>query len=118
MERPSAPPTEIRDPIHGAVAVDPAERSVVDHPFVQRLRGTRQLGFSHLPFPGATHTRYNHSLGVMHLAGRAYDACFRDKPFATREARRAYRHCVRLAALCHDLGHAPFSHAAEYSTVL
>ena len=115
MERPSAPPTEIRDPIHGAVAVDPSERSVVDHPFVQRLRGIRQLGFSHLPFPGATHTRYNHSLGVMHLAGRAYDACFRDKPFATREARRAYRHCVRLAALCHDLGHAPFSHAAEFA---
>ena len=115
MERPSAPPTEIRDPIHGAVAVDDAERAVVDHPFVQRLRGIRQLGFSHLPFPGATHTRYNHSLGVMHLAGRAYDACFRDKPFASREAKRAYRHCVRLAALCHDLGHAPFSHAAEFA---
>lgn len=115
MDRPSAPPTEIRDPIHGAVAVDVAERTVVDHPFVQRLRGIRQLGFSHLPFPGATHTRYNHSLGVMHLAGRAYDACFRDKPFATRESNRSYRHCVRLAALCHDLGHAPFSHAAEFA---
>jgi HD superfamily phosphohydrolase len=115
MERPSVPPTEIRDPIHGAIAVDGPETAVIDHPFVQRLRGIRQLGFSHLPFPGATHTRYNHSLGVMHLAGRAYDACFRDKPFATREAKRAYRHCVRLAALCHDLGHAPFSHAAEFA---
>ena len=115
MEHPSVPPAEIRDPIHGAIAIDPVETAVIDHPFVQRLRGIRQLGFSHLPFPGATHTRYNHSLGVMHLAGRAFDACFRDKPFRTREAKHAFRHCVRLAALCHDLGHAPFSHAAEFA---
>ena len=115
MERPSAAPTEIRDPIHGAIAVDSAETAVIDHASVQRLRGIRQLGFSHLPFPGATHTRYAHSLGVMHLAGRAFDVCFADKPFATREVKRNYRHCVRLAALCHDLGHAPFSHAAEFA---
>ena len=115
MERPSIQPTEIRDPIHGAIAVDSSETTVIDQPFVQRLRGIRQLGFSHLPFPGATHTRYNHSLGVMHLAGRAFDACFRDKPFVDRESKRNYRHCVRLAALCHDLGHAPFSHAAEFA---
>ena len=115
MDRPSMPPMEIRDPIHGAITVDAAEAVVIDHPFVQRLRGIRQLGFSHLPFPGATHTRYNHSLGVMHVAGRAFDACFRDKPFASKEAKQAYRHCVRLAALCHDLGHAPFSHSAEFA---
>jgi uncharacterized protein len=115
MDRPSNPPLEIRDPIHGAVTVDSSEAMVIDHPFVQRLRGIRQLGFSHLPFPGATHTRYNHSLGVMHLAGRAFDACFRDTPFENMEAQRNYRHCVRLAALCHDLGHAPFSHAAEFA---
>jgi HD superfamily phosphohydrolase len=115
MERPLIPLMEIRDPIHGAINVDTTESVVIDHPFVQRLRGIRQLGFSHLPFPGATHTRYNHSLGVMHLAGRAFDVCFRDKPFATRDAKRSFRHCVRLAALCHDLGHAPFSHAAEFA---
>ena len=115
MDRPAIPPTEIRDPIHGAISVDSAETAVIDHASVQRLRGIRQLGFSHLPFPGATHTRYAHSLGVMHLAGRAFDVCFADKPFLTREAKRNYRHCVRLAALCHDLGHAPFSHAAEFA---
>lgn len=115
MDNQGTPPMEIRDPIHGAITVDEAETAIIDHPFMQRLRGIRQLGFSHLPFPGATHTRYNHSLGVMHLAGRAFDACFRDKPFNDKESKRDYRHCVRLAALCHDMGHAPFSHAAEFA---
>ncbi|MAY79999.1 MAG: hydrolase [Deltaproteobacteria bacterium] len=115
MERPVTPATEIRDPIHGAITVDRQETAVIDHPFVQRLRGIRQLGFSHLPFPGATHSRYNHSLGVMHLAGRAFDSCFPDHPFESAESRHNFRHCVRLAAMCHDLGHAPFSHAAEFA---
>jgi HD superfamily phosphohydrolase len=115
MDRPVTPATEIRDPIHGAITVDLQETAVIDHPFVQRLRGIRQLGFSHLPFPGATHSRYNHSLGVMHLAGRAFDSCFPDDPFDNGEERNNFRHCVRLAAMCHDLGHAPFSHAAEFA---
>ena len=67
MRLPPAPPAEIRDPIHGAIPLDGGERSVVDHAFVQRLRGIRQLGFSHLAFPGATHTRFVHSLGVASL---------------------------------------------------
>lgn len=108
-------PKEIRDPIHGGIQLDAHELAVVDHPFVQRLRGIRQLGFSHLPFPGATHTRYAHSLGAMHLAGRAFDACFRDQPFTSPQRAAALRHVVRLAALCHDLGHGPFSHAAEFA---
>jgi HD superfamily phosphohydrolase len=115
MERPVRPPKEIRDPLHGAMGVDSQEMTVIDHRYVQRLRGIGQLGFSHLAFPGATHSRYCHSLGAMHLAGRAFDACFRDNPFASEEARQAYRHCVRLAALCHDLGHPPLSHAAEFA---
>jgi HD superfamily phosphohydrolase len=115
MNLPLPPPLEIRDPIHGAIGVDALELRVIDHPFVQRLRGIRQLGFSHLPFPGATHSRYAHSLGAMHLGGRAFDACFRDDPFPTVERRAALRHCLRLACLTHDLGHAPFSHAAEFA---
>ena len=51
MNRPSIPPMEIRDPIHGAITVDTPESMVIEDPFVQRLRGIRQLGFSHLPFP-------------------------------------------------------------------
>ncbi|RME26041.1 MAG: HD domain-containing protein [Deltaproteobacteria bacterium] len=107
--------TEIRCPVHGAIAVTARERAVVDHPFVQRLRGIRQLGFSHLPFPGATHSRYSHSVGAMHVAGLAFDACFRDHEFSSPERADALRSVVRLAALCHDLGHAPFSHAAEFA---
>jgi len=115
MERPAPPQNEIRDPIHGAVSVDAYEKRVLYHRAVQRMREIRQLGFSHHPFPGATHSRYIHSLGAMHLAGRAFDQCFRDQPFSSGSRRRAFRHCVRLAALCHDLGHAPHSHAAEFA---
>ncbi len=111
----SDPVLEIRDPIHGAIGVDSGERAVIDHQIVQRLRGIRQLGFSHLPFPGATHTRYTHSLGVMHLAGHAFDQCFRSLPFTSPARRRSLRRCLRLAALCHDLGHPPFSHAVEFA---
>jgi len=114
MHRPAAPPFEIRCPLHGAIEVDGDELAVIEAPFLQRLRGIRQLGEPKLPFPGATHSRYAHSLGVMHLAGRAFDSCFRDDPFSSKERRRAYRHVVRLAALCHDVGHPPFSHAAEF----
>ena len=106
---------EVRDPIHGAIVLEPAEVAVVDHPFVQRLRGIKQMGFSELPFPGAVHTRYAHSLGAMELAGRAFDNVFRNDPFEDPVARRRFRDVVRIAALCHDLGHAPFSHCTEFA---
>lgn len=109
------PTHEIRDPIHGGIPVNRPELAVIDHPVVQRLRGVRQLGFAHLAFPGATHTRFLHSLGAMHLAGRAFDACFRDQPFSSPARGAQLRACVRLAALCHDLGHPPFSHAVEFA---
>jgi len=106
---------EVRDPIVGAIRVAPAERAVVDHPFVQRLRGVRATGFSSMAFPSATHTRYAHSLGVMHLAGRAFDAAYEGFPFQAPRARERLRAVVRLAALCHDLGHSPFSHCTEFT---
>lgn len=106
---------EVRDPLHGAIAITADEMSIVDHPFVQRLRGIRQMGFSELPFPGAVHTRYAHAIGAMELAGRAFDAVFRVDPFRSPERRARYRQVVRLAALGHDLGHAPFSHCTEFA---
>lgn len=107
---------EVRDPIHGAVQVSDAEAHIVDHPFVQRLRGIKQMGFSELPFPGAVHSRYAHSVGVMELAGRAFDTVTTHGAAKLSDGRRAsLRACVRIAALCHDLGHAPFSHCTEFA---
>ncbi len=106
---------EVRDPIHGAITVGTDELAVLDHPFVQRLRNIRATGFSHLAFPGATHTRYSHSIGAMHLAGQAFDQAYRDFPFPDDRLRARFRSLVRIAALCHDLGHAPFSHSTEFA---
>lgn len=106
---------EVRDPIHGTIEVTQAERPVVEHPFVQRLRGIRATGFSSHAFPSATHTRFGHSLGVMHLAGRAFDRAYRDWTWSDPNARGRLRQAVRLAALCHDLGHSPFSHCTEFA---
>lgn len=105
---------EVRDPLHGGVSIDTTELPIVDHPFVQRLRGIKQMGFSELPFPCAVHTRYAHSVGAMELAGRAFDAVFRRDPLSPA-ARDRFRQVVRIAALCHDLGHAPFSHCTEFA---
>ncbi len=104
---------QIRDPIHGAVELLGAEVPVVDHPLFQRLRTVRQLGFSELAFPGATHTRLSHGLGALHLATRAFDAVFRGFVFERSEARSLLRQAVRLAALLHDIGHPPLSHCCE-----
>ncbi len=109
---------EIRDPVHTSIPFDDKERQVLDHPFVQRLRRIRQLGFAQYSFPGATHTRFSHSVGVMHLAGKAFDVIFRDLPFSNHRKYRQYRYCVRMAALLHDVGHGPYSHSVEFAMPL
>jgi HD superfamily phosphohydrolase len=115
---------EFRDPIHGFIRVDSKERLVVDSKPVQRLRHIHQLALTYLLYPGATHRRFEHSLGVMELAGRAYDTvtdpnnilhdAVRDLvPEHNKRDHQYWRCVVRMAALCHDVGHLPFSHAAE-----
>jgi hypothetical protein len=104
---------EIRDPIHGAIALSRDELKVVDSRPTQRLRRIKQLGFGEFAFPGATHNRFSHSLGAMHLAGVAFDQVFRNKPLGDEAERSRLRSTVRLAALLHDVGHGPLSHASE-----
>lgn len=115
---------EIRDPIHVFVRLDSDERKVLASRAFQRLRHIHQLALSYLVYPGATHRRFEHSLGVMELAGRVYDVVTNPEdlngeikdllPQTHSNDKRSYwRRVIRMAALCHDIGHLPFSHAAE-----
>src|SRR6266702_813916 len=114
---------EIRDPIHGFIRVETPERKILDSRALQRLRHVHQLSMTHLIYPGATHRRFEHSLGVMELAGKVFDILTHPANVACEEAREVipgnvadlgyWRRVVRMAALCHDVGHLPFSHAAE-----
>ncbi len=118
------PVFRIRCPVHGFIRFSENECEVIDHPLFRRLRFIRQLALTEYVYPGATHTRFEHSLGVMEIATRAFDRLaashgdllestigrvsgFEDKPLAKA------RQVLRLAALLHDVGHACFSHAAE-----
>jgi HD superfamily phosphohydrolase len=102
----------IRDPIHGSLSVSDEETRVIDSRTFQRLRHVRQLGFGDLAFPGATHTRHAHSLGALHVASRLFDALTARSELSA-SARERFRAAVRLAVLCHDVGHMPLSHASE-----
>lgn len=100
----------INDPVHGFITVpDELIYDLIQHPWFQRLRRIHQLGLSHLVYPGALHTRFNHALGAMHLMGKAIHV-LRSKGhiISTEEAEAAH-----LAILLHDIGHGPFSHALE-----
>lgn len=102
----------IRDPIHGAIEITPAEQNVIDSRYFQRLRNIKQLGFADLAFPGATHSRYAHGIGAMSVASRLFDAIYRDLAIDPKDCRRL-RSTLRLAVLLHDLGHPPLSHTSE-----
>ena len=102
----------IRDPIHGTIDVSGEEKAVIDSRYYQRLRHVRQLGFGDLAFPGATHTRHAHSLGAMHVASRVFQAVAARSNLPA-DVRARFSAAVRLAVLCHDLGHMPLSHASE-----
>ena len=102
----------IHDPIHGTIEVTPTEIKLIDSRPFQRLRHIKQLGFSELAFPGATHTRYAHSLGAMAMATRMVERALAVVEASDTEKARL-RQTVRLAVLFHDLGHAPMSHVSE-----
>lgn len=109
---PLSTPHELRDPIHGLIRLTDQEIAFINTGPFQRLRRIRQLAMADLVYPGAVHTRFEHSLGTMHVAQRIIShlldmgeqAFYNDADNVT----------VRLAALLHDIGHGPFSHVSEY----
>lgn len=103
-----------RDPVHGFIPVSKDENRIINSAPFQRLRHIKQLALTNMVFHGAEHTRFGHSIGTMHLVSRALDYAlqngWRDLP---EEKRTWYKQILRLIALLHDIGHAPFSHASE-----
>jgi hypothetical protein len=99
---------DIIDPIHDFIRVYEHELSIIDDPLFQRLRRIRQLSGAHLTYPAAQHTRFEHSLGVMHIASQAGHT-LNEKGFLKSDDIEI----IRLAGLLHDIGHGPFSHLFE-----
>ena len=124
---------QIRDPIHGWVRLTEEESRLIDSPFMQRLRFVKQLGYAFLVYPGATHSRFEHSLGAMHLAdiwvreliNRIRTQSIKVVDNSGKQTRRvligeledlgeeAIIASARVAALIHDAGHLPYSHVYE-----
>ncbi len=111
----------LRDPVHGDVYLTHEEMSVLDTPEMQRLRGIKQLGTAFLAYPGAVHTRFDHSIGVLHVTGTMIEAINRNFEVDPRQClavgEREAR-IIRFAALIHDVTHIPFGHNIEDQTGL
>jgi HD superfamily phosphohydrolase len=100
---------EIKDPVHGYVYITEIEKEIIDSFPVQRLHRLRQLAGAEFVYPGANHTRFEHSVGVMYLAGRLVENSNLSEHLSKDEAQ-----IIRMAALLHDVGHGPFSHVFEH----
>jgi len=95
----------IRDPIHGDIKLEGLFLELIEAPEIQRLYHIKQLGFAHLVFPGAHHTRFEHSLGAYYVASRAAETLNLDKE---------EKEIITCASMLHDIGHGPFSHTLEF----
>lgn len=100
---------EIKDPVHGYVYITEEEKSLIDSYPMQRLRRLRQLAGSEYVYPGANHTRFEHCIGVMYLAGKVLE-----NPNVCCVANEDEAKITRIAGLLHDVGHGPFSHVFEH----
>jgi HD superfamily phosphohydrolase len=104
----------LNDPVHGFIVIpNDLVYDIIEHPYFQRLQRIKQLGLTHLVYPGALHTRFNHALGSMHLMMEAIEVLKQKGHCITEEESTA----AAIAILLHDIGHGPFSHALEHSIV-
>ncbi len=112
-------PYRFRDPIHGFIESSDLELRIIDSIPFQRLRNIKQLSTTYLVYPGAEHSRFGHSLGVMHLVTKTYESALdnyrksKGTVLFNEVHKQWYKQILRLIALTHDLGHAPFSHGSE-----
>jgi len=107
---------DYRDPLYGFITVNEVEQQIIDTCYFQRLRNINQLGTTFLVYPSAVHTRFEHSLGTLYIIDKLLDSLLlRQKEILGwgMDDIEHYKSMARLAALLHDIGHAPFSHAAE-----
>lgn len=103
----------VKDPIHGYIKIFDHERKIIDTPIFQRLRRVKQNTGANYAYPGATHTRFSHSLGVMHIAGIFTESLLEQIPRVSDLNKKTYYYLMRLWGLTHDIGHGPFSHAFD-----
>ena len=106
--------------VYGAIRVSSMALKIIDTPEFQRMRGIKQLGLCHHVYPAATHTRFEHSIGVYHLAGRMLEKIQQQYPnneyyipeLGSDKIKLTYKvaECIKIAGLCHDIGHGPFGH--------
>lgn len=114
---------QVFDTIHGHITLNRVEARILDTPYYQRLRWIRQLGFSFYIFPGATHTRHAHALGVLHVMDRvlhAINLAVPDEKFfnpSHSDEATTFHRMMRLAAMLHDIGTFPFSHTIELAYI-
>ncbi len=105
----------INDPVHGFINIPGGIiQDIIEHPYFQRLRDVKQLGFTNLVYPGATHSRLLHALGAMHLMSEALDSLSHKNVRISQVEREA----AMAAILLHDIGHGPFSHALENNIIV
>ncbi|TFF40348.1 HD domain-containing protein [Mucilaginibacter psychrotolerans] len=104
----------INDPVYGFISI-PSDLvfDLIEHPYFQRLRYIKQLGMTHLVYPGALHTRFHHAIGAMHLMGTAIETLCNKGGTITPEEKEG----LLIAILLHDIGHGPFSHALEQTII-